>query len=400
MAGCRYNHGRSGRDCNVLFSRVLQGHFQLLKGFASMSKKERESGIELFRILCMLFVICCHFQMHAHLSNPSTLTGMIGCVGYMGGSAGNLGFICISAYYLDTFRFRFHKFANLFFKASLYSAAAILIGVAFFQMNYSVGQIVAYAFPLFFEKYGYLSAYMAIFWLSPALKVILERMPRRTHKCLCVVSTVFFTILPVSTLGNYPFSNLLSVFLYCIIVINYLKKYHPSIINNQGLMAVSSLLSWICLIGVEETFLYLRNNNILALNLTGHFTRVYSLPIIFAMGTMFFCFHNLKLKSNNLINAIAGTTLGIYILHEAPATCDLIWDAIFSPQDWGQSPFFAIKMIGAVIFVFMTCMLIELFIQFILRQYRKIIPQCSYWKRLCHKIDTFMESEQTSAPPA
>lgn len=361
-----------------------------------MSKIERESGIELFRILCMLFIICCHFQMHTHLSNPSTLAGMIGCVGYMGGSAGNLGFICISAYYLDTFRFHFHKFTNLFLKASVYSTAAILIGVVFLHAEYSTEQIVTYVFPLFFEKYGYLSAYMAIFWLSPALKEILERIPRQTHKCLCVVSTVFFTVLPVVTLGNYQFSNLLSAFLYCIIVINYVKKYHAEIIHNQRLMTLSSLLSWICLIGLEEIFLYLRNNNIMAVNLTGHITRVYSLPMIFAMGTLFFCFHNLKLKQNNLINAIAGTTLGIYILHEAPAICDLIWDAIFCPQDWGQSPFFAIKMMGAVIFIFITCMLIEFFIQFTLRQCRKIIPQSQYWKHLYHKIDSFMENEQTS----
>ena len=47
---------------------------------------------------------------------------------------------------------------------------------------------------------------------------------------------------------------------------------------------------------------------------------------------LFHFFKNLDLGSNRFINGLAGTTLGVYILHQVPVLRDFLWNGIFRAQ--------------------------------------------------------------------
>ena len=47
---------------------------------------------------------------------------------------------------------------------------------------------------------------------------------------------------------------------------------------------------------------------------------------------LFHFFKNLDLGSNRFINGLAGTTLGVYILHQVPVLRDFLWNGIFHAQ--------------------------------------------------------------------
>ena len=55
------------------------------------------------------------------------------------------------------------------------------------------------------------------------------------------------------------------------------------------------------------------------------------LPLLAALA-LFHFFKNLDLGSNRFINGLAGTTLGIYILHQVPVLRDFLWNGIFHAQ--------------------------------------------------------------------
>ena len=61
-------------------------------------------------------------------------------------------------------------------------------------------------------------------------------------------------------------------------------------------------------------------------------TALGALPGLLAALALFHFFKNLDLGSNRFINGLAGTTLGVYILHQVPVLRDFLWNGIFHAQ--------------------------------------------------------------------
>ena len=61
-------------------------------------------------------------------------------------------------------------------------------------------------------------------------------------------------------------------------------------------------------------------------------TALGALPGLLAALALFHFFKNLDLGSNRFINGLAGTTLGVYILHQVPVLRDFLWNGIFRAQ--------------------------------------------------------------------
>ena len=61
-------------------------------------------------------------------------------------------------------------------------------------------------------------------------------------------------------------------------------------------------------------------------------TALGALPGLLAALALFHFFKNWDLGSNRVVNALAGTTLGVYILHQVPVLRDFLWNGIFHAQ--------------------------------------------------------------------
>ena len=61
-----------------------------------------------------------------------------------------------------------------------------------------------------------------------------------------------------------------------------------------------------------------------------------------------------------MINHIAGTVLGIYLIHDNNLMRTLIWDYIFPNLDYIHSSYYVLFYIGKVFAVFAICSIVEL----------------------------------------
>ena len=65
-----------------------------------------------------------------------------------------------------------------------------------------------------------------------------------------------------------------------------------------------------------------------------------------ALG-LFFLFQSLDLGRRRALNAVAGTSLGVYILHQVPALRDVLWNGIFQAQAHHGSALYALFVVAA-----------------------------------------------------
>ena len=66
--------------------------------------------------------------------------------------------------------------------------------------------------------------------------------------------------------------------------------------------------------------------------LSGAVLGILSGIVFLAALALFHFFKNLDLGSNRFINGLAGTTPGVYILHQVPVLRDFLWNGIFHAQ--------------------------------------------------------------------
>lgn len=88
---------------------------------------------------------------------------------------------------------------------------------------------------------------------------------------------------------------------------------------------------------------------------------------------LFLIFRSIKPFTNKTINSIAGTTFGIYLIHDSSLR-DVIWNVTHIEQLY-HSSYFPIFALGVGITLFAVCSVIELFRQYIFKifSHREIV---------------------------
>lgn len=72
--------------------------------------------------------------------------------------------------------------------------------------------------------------------------------------------------------------------------------------------------------------------------------------------SLFLCFHSMKIKTEETINALAATTFGVYLLHDSVVGRELIWNTVFKVDTvLYQSHWFPVLAIVVVFAVFFAC---------------------------------------------
>ena len=100
-------------------------------------------------------------------------------------------------------------------------------------------------------------------------------------------------------------------------------------------------------------------------------------PFILALSVLLLIiFKNLKIKNNKMINKIAATTFGIYLVHDNIFLKEIIWKQIVRGNEFINSPLLIINAICGVIGVFIISMLIDIIVEkLIVKNFVKILSK-------------------------
>ena len=341
-----------------------------------LCRQERSSNLEVMRIVCILLIIAYHYVDHgagnnwAMLQPPFSLNQIFAVVFGSWGQLGVFGFIILSCYFLNKkTSFSFYKLLLLILQTFFYSAVYAFIG--FFVVGSFTWEEVALELATpFYNQYWFVTAYLLFYLIAPFLKKAVVHFSQKELGCLCIVLTVF---VPCYSFLWENIGGDLAVFCYVFFLMAYLERKQNNFFErNAGkgfllsLIIITGTLLLICFLGSA-----LKDSRI-----TNQIYRIIASKNLFMLTAalfMFYFFKAGKMFCCKWVNRIAGTSLGVYGVHENTLVRSgerpLLWDGILKTYLWVNSSLFVLHMAVSVLAVFFVSVCVEL-------MRAKIMDQC------------------------
>ena len=344
-------------------------------------KGQRNSNLEMLRIVSMLMIIIFHLLIHAGIADPKepTLNTLVSTVGCTFGLAAVVAFTMITGYFMVTQKITVTKILRLLVEVWFYSIAIGVLALILLGSPIDETWIKATFFPIFTDQYWFISAYVMLVILSPFINKCLNSITAKQHLLLVLVLLVIsfglfsihttfvmskhLTLIVVYIIAAFirlhpqeVFLNLrnsLMVLAYAIgsilllsVLVNYLiydksLGWGPAAQIVAGMILVAAIA--FCLRADKDRMFSRLFATVVALMPLpmfldlGYLTRsevmfnyigvMSGLTLLLGMA-LFLVFLNMKPRTNRVVNWIAASTFAVYLIHENPQFFRVIW------SDW------------------------------------------------------------------
>lgn len=352
-------------------------------------KKERNSNIELLRIISIIMIVISHYTVHNGISN-STLSLGFNRFFLEISTLGNIGtiiFVLITGFYLSKNEngLKLTKILKLYLQILFYSIFIYIIFVIFKLEPFGIKSLIKVLLPISFEGYWFASVYVLLYIFHPYINKLLNKLDRKDHFKLVLTGLIIFSILSTITTKGY-YANELIQFILFYSMGAYLSKYKNNIFNNQKLnkfiLIISSSILCLSVIffDIVGTKINWFNENSTYL-----FSRTSIFSIMFAVS-LFNIFINKKEKNNMHINSISSCVFGVYLISDNDYVRSILWSDIFKNANYVNSILLIPHMLISIIIIFIVCIYIEYLRKYILDKiYEKKISK--YINKLQLKLE-------------
>lgn len=347
----------------------------------------RNSNIELLRILAMFFIVISHACFHSGFDTSSK--PFFNSLVVQWGVLGNLGvdiFVLITGYFLCVKPANHKSFGKLFVQLYFYSILIFFVCMFCFGYTYSLRAVLTAFLPTIFAEYWFFTAYLILALISPYLNILISNASRKQMEKFIVVLLIIWVLIPTFTKQGF-FAGEIPQFIMFYMIGAYFRNYPDNFLKNKlyrTLLTISSFallfLSTFVLDFLGTKIALFQNRGIMFYN------RNSLLVVGCAVGLFTLAIYR-KSFSNSFINLIAGCTFGIYLIHDNPATRDIIWKNLIRLSEYFESPWLLIMVLGAAIAVFSTSALIEL-----LRQITIEKPMIHAFEICYNKLANFIKT--------
>jgi surface polysaccharide O-acyltransferase-like enzyme len=338
-------------------------------------KKERKTNIELLRIIAMILIISFHYVYKSNFTfEELSVNSFIVKVFYMFGELGVNLFILITGYFMVTGKFSVKKLIYLIIEVNFYYLLSILIGqkLGTIQLTTAKDYMMIF-FPTIHARYWFITAYIIVYILSPYLNILIQNMKKKEYQRLLMILLLIWCIIPTifgvfyNTTENMLFYSRLIWLIVMYLVGAYIKLYPIEIFSKKRNSILCAILTFACML-VSIVIIYKFKNIFEKLGTTeiAYFWTPNTMLMFLLSVSIFEIFLNIKMKSIKIVNIIASTTLGIYMIHDGVLQ-RYIWDTIFKTTEHlsNNSWKIIIDIMIATIIIFIAGTIIDLIRQFI-----------------------------------
>lgn len=300
------------------------------------SKPARIWGIDLLRLVSMLFVVILHMLRHngfLKLPSSSPQYSAAWFLEIMSMCAVDI-FAIISGYvtYRDTPRqFKFSSYVNLWLQVTFYTVVLMIIGHFAYPDVLPTKRIFLAFFPVSTNQYWYFTAYTALFFVMPILDAGLRAISETSARRIFLAFLVGFMVIPqfgdsIGIGNGYNFAWLAILYIAGAIM----KKAHIG-------ANINALVSALAILVLTAGTWALKINGILnSLHYPLHYA---SFPIFLSSIFWILLFSRLKFGKNmvRFIKWAAPTSFAIYILNMHPTVMYTLYNR-FSIAGFATSP--------------------------------------------------------------
>ena len=329
----------------------------------------------------MLFIIAHHAVMHG-VWIPEGIGNSFNLVYknfYFGWTAqiGNYLFIILSGYFLSQSTFSWRKVFRFWFQIFSISTA---IGLIFFltrtpvigytNWDYDALGYDAAAKPMdlkdllfsfipnIWGSNWFACTYLVFYLFSPFLKILLDNLDQKKHLAI-IILMLSGTIIQMIPYEGFFHPSDLYIFIMCYFAASYIRLYNPKILQNTLFNVTVAI--FILLVNFIPSGIYAgipKVGKLFAYFFNAFWGR-YNFPTVVCSFMIFCCFRKIHIPYNKFINTIAGTTFGVYLIHENSVLKHYVWHKIFKMDSYVTTPDFIWYLPVAIIAVFAVCSIIE-----------------------------------------
>lgn len=294
-----------------------------------MKKIERNTNLELLRIISMFFIIMSHADDYTGLAttyrNTVCLNKFIADWLQLGGQIGVGCFLLISGYFMVDQNFKIKKIFCILGEVWFYTIGIYIIFLIVNLSNQTISisdiikQGIFAIFPISFSHYWFMTAYIILMILSPFLNKWISTMDKHMYQLFLGTISIFVVLegtIPKILNGMIGNGRLIPVF-FLYFVAGYIKKY----VNNEKRNAKKHIviafwtymLLFATVIGMDLIGNIFNNDKIISFC---YFWRRLNSPFVVIINIeLFLGFLRIPQKTKKFINRFASNTLGVYLIH-------------------------------------------------------------------------------------
>ncbi|MCI8417914.1 MAG: acyltransferase [Lachnospiraceae bacterium] len=337
----------------------------MLKEKILMREQNRDSSIEIFRIITMICIIAHHYVVNSGIleeitrENIMSLNTLFSLVFGWGGKTGINCFVLITGYFMCKLNISIKKFLKLFLEIEFYN---IILSLAFIVSGYdsfSWSGFIKTIVPVYDLGTGFVSSYLVFYLFIPYLNLLIKVMEEIQHIGLILVCLFCGMLLQTFFVVSNTFSYV-GWFMVLYFIASYIRLYPKRFFEDRRLCIIlfvmSLLLSWGSVIfnayiyakwGIRIRFYrFVDTNRILA--------------VLTAVSAFLF-FKNLHLKHCPIINKFAASVFGVLLIH---ANSDImrkwLWQDVLRNVQAYHSNYLLIHAFTSVIGIYVIATFIDM----------------------------------------
>ena len=209
---------------------------------SNANTKQRDSNLELFRIVTMLLIIAHHYVANSGLmsvdgplySQPLSIPSIFLLIFGAWGKVGISCFVLLTGYFMCRSHITAKKFIKLLFEYMFYHVLIWVIFVFAGRETFSIRSFVKQLIPITYVGMSFTDAYLVFFLLIPFLNILISNMSEKQHMRL---TAILFTV--YSLMATVPFFtvrlNYISWFCFLYLVAAYIRLYPKKCFSNRKL---------------------------------------------------------------------------------------------------------------------------------------------------------------------
>ncbi len=329
--------------------------------------KQRESNLELFRIITMILIIAHHYVVNSGLMTDeyiySDLTSWRSMFLLLFGAWGKTGINCfmmITGYFMCKSQITLKKFVKLLAQIYFYKIIFYCIFLFTGYTPFSVSGFIKIILPVSSVEHNFTGCFLLFFLCIPFLNILIHNMNEKQHIRLIVlmgVIYIFFGTVPTLNVNM----NYVSWFSVIYFIASYIRLYPKKFFENTKLWGILSLISII--LSLSSVIVCSFANQKLGISVYP-FSFVSDSNTFLAVSTgvtTFMFFKNMKIGYSNIINTISAATFGVLLIHaNSDSMRKWLWQDFLDNTGMYNSEMLIIHAVGSVLIIFIICSLIDI----------------------------------------
>lgn len=278
---------------------------------------ERNYGLDLYKVLCMFFVIAFHFSDHGNINidctQPITTNWNILAISRIFGGICNCAYILISGYFLYKKQFNLKTVVRLWLEVWFYSVVIGIICYLIGTTPFTIKNFIEMIFPFTFNQYWFFSTYIVVYLFFPYLNKLVDSLTQKQHKGLIITGLFFTSFMPTFAKADWlNSSNSIPLFIILYFIGAYINKFSIKLSKKQSIILPILLLS------AEICSIYAMR---LVYSLSGHDKITYFIwgsnkfLVVVTSVALFLTFKDMQIKTNKIIPFLSSSVFGVYLFH-------------------------------------------------------------------------------------